>query len=321
MMKKNKHDSGLNLGIIVEAKNEYTAQLTNVLKPLVYSGLLSMYESAIQVSESDDMILYHFQKELKNVPKWNNEVIKEETNRVLEECSYFNELITAVFLSNVRILTSVKIGRVNKKFQLVVPTNDSFIHQVYMHVSKSIYDNPYLFSLKKLNGNITNNIHDVFETIEASVLDTIRRMLPIKNILASYVLDNEGTDSLVGSDSESEVSEDDRDDAPDEPTTPPTIKEPDDNPMMIAPEQTKNDDDLDMAFPTPLEEEPQREPIHMGSDTDTDEDKSGGGGGGGAMDALFEKPDDLAVKEIPIRGDSDRLTPNPPTAGTTFFDD
>ena len=199
---KNKSDTGLsnNLGIIVEAKHEYTKQLCNVIRPVVYESLLTMYNRAVNHSENTNDILYHFQKELIKTPSWNGHVIKEEAERIIASCSYFNELITAVFLSNVRILSSVKLGNKNKKFQLVIPTNENFVHTVYIKVCKKVYDNPYLFSLKRYNNNITNNMADTFDVIDECVVHAVRDMLPIKNILESYIVNDA---ELSESDSES----------------------------------------------------------------------------------------------------------------------
>lgn len=204
MVMKNKGDSGLsgnNLGIIVEAKHEYTKQLCNVIRPVVYESLLTMYNRAVEISENTNDILYHFQKELIKTPSWNSHAIKEETDRILASCSYFNELITAVFLSNVKILSSVKLGHKNKKFQLVIPTNENFVHNVYIKVCKKVFDNPYLFSLKKYNNNIMNNMADTFDVIDECIVHSVRDMLPIKNILESYIV-NDPEDAMSESDSD-----------------------------------------------------------------------------------------------------------------------
>jgi hypothetical protein len=205
---KNKSDSGLsnNLGIIVEAKHEYTKQLCNVIRPVLYESLLTMYNRATNHSENTNDILYHFQKELIKTPSWNGHVIKEEAERIIASCSYFNELITAVFLSNVKILSSVKLGNKNKKFQLVIPTNDNFVHNVYIKVCKKVYDNPYLFSLKRYNNNIMNNMADTFDVIDECIVHAVRDMLPIKNILESYIVND--ADELSESDSESGSEQD-----------------------------------------------------------------------------------------------------------------
>lgn len=189
-----------NLGIIVEAKQQYTKQLMNIMKPIIYEELFDMYTKSVEVCEDPSDLLICFQNELKQVPKWNSDVIKEATKKILDTCSYFNDLITAVFLSNVRILTSVKLGSKKRQVKLVVPTNETFVHKVYVNVSKSIYNDPFTFSNKRYNGNVLRNMNDVYPLIETSIEDTIRDMLPIQSILESYLgdtMDNSDTESTV----------------------------------------------------------------------------------------------------------------------------
>jgi hypothetical protein len=182
----------LNSNSVVEAKQEYTRHLCNFLKPLIYDGLMSMYTTSIESCEDKDKeSLLYFQKELENVPLWNSEVIQDETNRILEDCVYFHELLTAVFISNVRILSSVKLSNTKKKVEITIPNNDKFIHKCYVNVSKLIYSDPYLFSLKKYDNNIFNNTKDVYMVIEDAITDAIRDLLPIKSILNSYLCDDD----------------------------------------------------------------------------------------------------------------------------------
>lgn len=310
------HVSNNNLGIIVEAKNEYTQQLCNVVRPVVYEGLLTMYNNAVNMSESTNDILYHFQSELTKVPNWNNIMIKQETDRVLDSCSYFNELITAVFLSNVKILSSVKLGSTNKKFQLVIPSNENFVHHVYIKVCKKVFDNPYLFSLKKYNNNITNNMSDTFDVIDYCVAHSVRDMLPIKNILESYICKDNGV-----SDDDSDLSdESDVEDVMEEyvPTMPPTTPPIEDRTSldstntMDEPEQEARDTDALL------------EEIDEGHDNNT------------LMGNLFEKPsvheEEELTKEISL-GDNKRTASSetdsphaspasePKDESPTFFDD
>ena len=201
----------MNLGIVVEAKQQYTKQLINVMKPIIYERLFGMYSDSIEKCDRKSDLLVCFQRELQQVPKWNSDVIKDATAKVVEACSYINDLITAVFLSNVRILTSVKMNSKKRKVKLVVPTNETFVHKVYVNVSKSVYNDPFTFSDKRYDGNVLRNINDVFPLIETSIEDTVRDMLPIQNILESYLGD-------TMSDSESEPDEPHSEDGePDEP--------------------------------------------------------------------------------------------------------
>jgi hypothetical protein len=207
-----------NLGIIVEAKQQYTKQLMNIMKPIIYEEIFELYTRSIETCENPNDLLICFQNELKQVPKWNSDVIKEATQKVLDACSYFNDLITAVFLSNVRILTSVKLGSSKKrKVKLVVPTNETFVHKVYVNVSKSIYNDPFTFSNKRYQGNVLRNMNDVFPLIEVSIEDTIRDMLPIQNILESYLGETMDSDTESESEAESQQNDSEADDHAEEP--------------------------------------------------------------------------------------------------------
>jgi hypothetical protein len=203
----------MNLGIVVEAKQQYTKQLINVMRPIIYERLFDIYSESIEKCERKDDLLICFQNELQQVPKWNSDVIKEATAKIVDSCSYINDLITAVFLSNVRILTSVKMNSKKRQVKLVVPTNETFVHKVYVNVSKSIYNDPFTFSNKRYGGNVLRNMHDVFPLIELSIEDTVRDMLPIKNILESYLGD-------TMSDSDSEPGEPEEPEEPEEPIEP-----------------------------------------------------------------------------------------------------
>ena len=176
-----------NTEVVVEAKKEYTKQLCMILQPIVYEHIFSLYINVLETCENPKDVLMHFQKELQKIPKWNSDEITQRTNQVLDVCGFLSDLITMVFYANVRILSSVKIktsGK-NKKLKMVVPSNETFMHSVYKRVAKSIYNNPFLFSIQKNSGNVTNNINDVFVIIQHEIEDTIRDMLPMKTILES----------------------------------------------------------------------------------------------------------------------------------------
>lgn len=202
-IKSSKEDTPL-----VAAKQIYTDQLIGCILPVVYEGLLTLYSGAVEQAETQDDILYLFQQELKNVPKWNSDVIRTETKRIEESCDFFNDLLTAVFVSNVRILSSVKLGnKKTKKVNITVPTNDSFVHSIYMNCAKQIYTNPYLYSINQYDP-ITDNTTEVYAIIEKATLDTIRNLLPLKSILESFLGNAMSSDDETDDDEGSEKSDD-----------------------------------------------------------------------------------------------------------------
>lgn len=199
-MVKSINNKNMNMGIIVEAKQEYTRQLITSLQPIVYEAIMVLYSTSVTNSEDESEIMALFGNELKNIPKWNNDVISSESDRIKESCEYIEDLLTAVVLSNVKILTSIRLGRTKKKTKVVIPPLSTFVHNTYSMVGKRIIGNMDLFDIDKYKGNITNNINDVYEIIETVIQDTIRELLPLKNILQSYLGESEEDDS--GSDGE-----------------------------------------------------------------------------------------------------------------------
>ena len=54
-------------------------------------------------------IIHSFRKELENIPNWNQDIVLKESNLILEKinCDYFSDIITAVYLSHTKILTTI----------------------------------------------------------------------------------------------------------------------------------------------------------------------------------------------------------------------
>ena len=53
---------------------------------------------------------------LLEIPKWNKSIINKETNRIKSNMNYIDDLLTAVFISNTRLLCSIKSSQ--KKIKL-----------------------------------------------------------------------------------------------------------------------------------------------------------------------------------------------------------
>ena len=91
--------------------------------------------------------LWVFQNLLSHVPKWSQEIIDTEYNRLVDQskCDWLEDLVTAVFVSHTKILTAIRIGKKHKKIHLKVPKIDNFIHKVYIQVAREFWKTPFLF--------------------------------------------------------------------------------------------------------------------------------------------------------------------------------
>jgi len=139
-----------------------------------------------------------FQEQLSLIPKWNQEIINEEYDRIVSDsnCDWLDELITAIFLSHTKILTAIKSNKKNNKINLKIPKIDHFIHKCYIESAREFWKNPFLFNSNNINQyNYQRNIRECHTIISKSIDETIRKLLPVKNILKEYLGENEGEEN------------------------------------------------------------------------------------------------------------------------------
>jgi len=189
-----------NSSIFVQAKIEYTKQLINILKSHMYDGIKSIYEESkdLYKQNSSTSLLFIFRTLLEKIPEWNNEMVINETDRIIEysKCDWLDELVTAVYISHTKILMSIGTNNGNK-INLTVPKLINFIHKCYINIAREIWKNPLLFSEDISGYEYQQNIN-IIETIICDCIEnTIRISLPVKEILKEHldINDNGNNDS------------------------------------------------------------------------------------------------------------------------------
>ena len=179
--------STLNISVLAQGREFYLRQLKLHLTPLVYEGLISIYEDAKKVEEEtkeyDGKYLKQFQKLLCQIPNWNQSILEEETRRILTECDFLMEMVAAVFVAHVQILASVKLGGKNSKIRVKIPTSDIFVHAVYCRSAETFYYNPYKFETYHIH---ESNVY-IKEMINQSIDEVIDSMIPIESIIKEYI--------------------------------------------------------------------------------------------------------------------------------------
>ena len=182
----------ISINILVDAKNEYTKQLTNILVPYIYEGVESIYQDSLNLDSKN--VLKQFQNLLQKVPKWNQEMIDNETKRIIDasKCNYLGDLLTAVFVANAKILTAVATIHKGKKIQLRVPQISEFIHKCYIESAREFYKNPYLFDKSCRSIEKHRNLRESLSNINASIVEAVRKLLPMQEILQQYLGDSFG---------------------------------------------------------------------------------------------------------------------------------
>ena len=129
----------LNVSVLVAARDEYSEQLKRHLTPLIQEGFASIYDDSL--IEDEENPLRQFQIFLRQIPKWNQTILEQETKRIKDKCPFLMDCVTAIFVSHVKILASVRLGGSHSNIKIKIPTAEIFIHSVY--VLLSIFNGDY----------------------------------------------------------------------------------------------------------------------------------------------------------------------------------
>lgn len=160
--------------LLIDAKREYVGQLTDVMAPYVVNYIVNLF-LATQKQRQATLV---FQRALREIPLWNSATIRERTAEIQNKYTFLGDLIAACFVAYVKILSSVKLHSQKPNIRLKLPSNDAFVHKVYVHVARDVYANPAL-----VHADRTAKLTLVKSAVEAAVRD----MLPIEDILKAYL--------------------------------------------------------------------------------------------------------------------------------------
>ena len=178
----------INSPVFAQAKVEYTKQLIDVLKLPIYEGLQKIYGDSKRIFADgyEDELPNIFRKSIENVPKWNSDFIENEVDRIIRisNCDWLDDLITAVFISHTKILAS--LGNNSKRVNLTIPKTSNFIHKCYINSAREMWKNPYLFDEGVSSSEYQKNIKYIEDLIKESIEHTIRKALPVKEILRDH---------------------------------------------------------------------------------------------------------------------------------------
>ena len=181
------------------SQQEWAIRLSRVIQPLLYEGIQAMFQEAVGIckqSDEEDKYLMTFQNILARIPKWNEEIVKKETSRIIEKsgCSYLEDLLTCVHIAQLKILSSIRTGKSQKKVEIDIPKLNGFVHKVYIHISRELYAKMYLFEKGVAPLVFQQNRSQVNEIIKEAILNAIRDSIPVEQLLRAYL--DETTDFM-----------------------------------------------------------------------------------------------------------------------------
>lgn len=174
-------------------KQTMRENLTRVVVPHVADGLWSVYDNAKTACERNgqpEKTLQTFQNLLTSIPKWNEETLDKEVDRIIttSKCDYIEDLLLGVFVSYIRAFASLQQSdatQVNIEFDR--PSLTKFIHAFYIAAARKCWSNAYLFSTLNISSTQqAKNRRDIELMLEATVGEVIDGFIPWREISRAY---------------------------------------------------------------------------------------------------------------------------------------
>ena len=175
-----------------ESRNEYSSRLIGILTPLIMEGYGSIFDEAWNLCKENDeseKYLMTFQNLISRVPKWNSEIVEKEKERIIEKsgCTYLEDLLTCVHVIQLKLLTTIRVGKKQKKIEIEIPRLEDFIHKSYIQVARKLYTNVYLYERYVTPLQKQKHSREVEIIVQDCILNAVRETLPIESVLRAYM--------------------------------------------------------------------------------------------------------------------------------------
>ena len=174
------------------SNTEWANQLILRISSHIINGFQSIFNESVELCEKNDepkKYLMTFQNLLSKIPHWNQTIIDNEKNRIMEKsgCSYLEDLITCIHVTQLRLLSYARAGTEPQKIEINIPELSLFLHRVYINIARKLYSNIYIFEIDipPLEKQKRNREFELL--VETCIMNTIRDNLPIEELLRKYI--------------------------------------------------------------------------------------------------------------------------------------
>jgi len=175
----------------IEAKTMYMDYLRDILVPIVYDTMQSVYMDAVNMTEGKrhEDIEKTFMDFLVETKVWSIPIIKGETQNILNLCQDFATILKSVFVSNVMVLSSAQLNRPDAptgKVRLNIPQCEVFVQALYANVAARLFNHPNIFRTKGLTSDqIIDNRNLAHDEIRQAINSTVRSLIPFREVIES----------------------------------------------------------------------------------------------------------------------------------------
>jgi hypothetical protein len=171
------------MDLLNESERRFTKKLCDAMIPVMIEAFWEIWLEAKKESQGKNTTRV-FQELLRGVKTWNSSISLKNTEAIIKNQSLFPNLLAAVFVIHVKILSAIRTDRKSKKISIKLPANDVFVQRCYEACAKDLYENPSIIVDNKSEEERNNNLNERFNK---RICVVIEDLIPTAEILNTYL--------------------------------------------------------------------------------------------------------------------------------------
>jgi len=171
------------MDLINESERRFTKKLCQAMIPVMIEAFWEIWLEAKKVSQGKNMTRV-FQELLRDVKTWNASISNKNTEAIIKNNSLFPGLLAAVFVIQVKILSSIRTDKKHKKICIKLPGNDIFVQRCYENCARNLYEDPIIITEAHTDEFRKSELFRRFSIEIAEVIDSL---VPTAEILSTYL--------------------------------------------------------------------------------------------------------------------------------------
>ena len=201
------------MDLLNESERRFTKKLCDAMIPVMIEAFWEIWleakkEVADKKSKNTTLV---FQELLRAIKTWNSSISLKNTEAIIKNQPLFPNLMAAVFVIHVKILSSIRTDKKSKKICIKLPANDVFVQRCYEACAKDLYERPLIITEPHTEEERNEDLKARFTK---RITDVIEELVPTAEILQTYLpLPAAGED--LNLDHEDEEAPDEDEDVPD----------------------------------------------------------------------------------------------------------
>jgi hypothetical protein len=193
------------MDLLNESERRFTKKLCDAMIPVMIEAFWEIWLEAKKESQGKN-ITRVFQELLRGVKTWNSSISLKNTEAIIKNQTLFPNLLAAVFVIHVKILSSIRTDRKSKKICIKLPANDVFVQRCYELCAKDLYEDPLIITE---NNTESARNDDLNRRFFKNITLVIEDLVPTAEILNTYLpLPAAGEDLNLDHDDEDADEED-----------------------------------------------------------------------------------------------------------------